>query len=96
MFFFFCLIVYSNLSSDEEYQFIQRSTVPTLHFQKSLPRLPIPKLEDTCSRYLLALKPLLTNDQFEKTEHIVRKFQNDGISLNTELQTIDHYTPQFY
>lgn len=39
------------------YQYIQESLLPTDHFQLSLPRLPIPKLEDTCVRYLRAQKP---------------------------------------
>ncbi|CAF96029.1 unnamed protein product, partial [Tetraodon nigroviridis] len=34
--------------------YLQRSLVPTMHYQKSLPRLPIPKLEDTMKRFLAA------------------------------------------
>ncbi|KAB1268297.1 Carnitine O-palmitoyltransferase 2; mitochondrial [Camelus dromedarius] len=45
-------------------QYLQRSIVPTMHYQDSLPRLPIPKLEDTIRRYLSAQKPLLDDDQF--------------------------------
>ncbi|KAK2546907.1 Carnitine O-palmitoyltransferase 2 [Acropora cervicornis] len=41
----------------------------------SLPRLPIPKLEDTCRRYLDAQKPLLTPEQYEQTKQVVEKFQ---------------------
>ncbi|VDO21531.1 unnamed protein product, partial [Heligmosomoides polygyrus] len=39
----------SSLAGDD-YQFLQRSVIPTYHFQKSLRRLPIPKLSDTCNR----------------------------------------------
>ena len=39
------------------------------------PRLPIPKLEDTCNRYLDAQKPLLTPEQYEETKCLVEKFQ---------------------
>lgn len=33
-------------------------TGKTFSLQSKLPRLPIPKLEDTCRRYLESLKPL--------------------------------------
>lgn len=45
-------------------QYLQRSIVPTMHYQDSLPRLPVPKLEDTLRRYLSAQKPLLDDAQF--------------------------------
>jgi len=35
------------------------STIPTYHFQASLPRLPIPKLQDTLDKVRRALFPLL-------------------------------------
>lgn len=57
-----------------------------MHFQPSLPRLPIPKLEDTCRRYLNAQKPLLRDDQMQKTQAIVEKFlKEDGATLHAEL-----------
>lgn len=57
-----------------------------MHFQPSLPHLPIPKLEETCKRYLNAQKPLLTDEQFEKTSSCVNEFLNkDGIDLNKKL-----------
>lgn len=57
-----------------------------MHFQPSLPRLPIPKLEDTCRRYLNAQKPLLSKEQLEKTEKYVNEFlTKDGIRLHKEL-----------
>ncbi|CAG01600.1 unnamed protein product [Tetraodon nigroviridis] len=52
----------SKRSSSDDY--LQRSLVPTMHYQKSLPRLPIPKLEDTMRRFLAAQRPLLSDDQF--------------------------------
>lgn len=65
-----------------EYQFMQMSKVPTLHFQASLPRLPIPKLEDSCRRYLNAQKPLLNQKEFQNTSSCVSKFlTSEGQSL---------------
>ena len=66
----------------DKYQFLHRSPVHTLKFQKSLPRLPIPKLEDTCKRYLDSQKAITDNpDVFNKTVAIVSNFmKNEGVS----------------
>ena len=64
----------------EEFNYLQNSIIPTLHFQKSLTKLKIPKLEDTINRYLSALKPLLDENEFKKAEKIARNFQaNEGV-----------------
>ena len=61
-----------------------------MHFQPSLPRLPIPKLEDTCRRYLNAQKPLLNSEQFKTTQAIVDEFvKGDGLKLHSELVRFD-------
>ena len=71
---------------DEEYQYIKRSKTPTMHFQRSLPRLPIPKLTDTCARYLNAQTPLLSKEQLEKTMAYVDEFlSKDGCALHEQL-----------
>jgi hypothetical protein len=46
------------------------------HYQKSLPRLPIPKLEDTCTRYLAALEPISSELEYKKSEKLVNEFLN--------------------
>ncbi|KYN06143.1 Carnitine O-palmitoyltransferase 2, mitochondrial, partial [Cyphomyrmex costatus] len=70
------------LNDTTEYQFMQMSKVPTLHFQASLPRLPIPKLEDSCRRYLNAQKPLLSQKELQNTSSYVSKFlTSEGQSL---------------
>lgn len=72
----------STKSINNDYQYLQRSKVPTLHFQKSLPRLPIPKLNDTCAKYLAAQKPLLSPEEFEQTKHNVKRFNySEGLVL---------------
>lgn len=76
---------YSSSTEDDQY-LVPKTIVHTYHFQDSLPRLPVPKLEDTCRRYLDAQKPLLTPEQYEETKCLVEKFQKqDGPGLNTEL-----------
>lgn len=69
-----------------DYQYIQTSKVPTLHFQPSLPRLPIPKLEDTCQRYISAQKPLLEDKELQNTLTYVSRFlKNEGQTLQKQL-----------
>ncbi|XP_067935231.1 carnitine O-palmitoyltransferase 2, mitochondrial-like [Watersipora subatra] len=65
--------------------YLQRSVIPTDHFQQSLPRLPIPKLEDTCSRYLESQKALLSPDVFAQTKNRVDEFQS---GVGKDLQEI--------
>lgn len=75
-----------SLYDTSEYQYLQISKVPTLHFQASLPRLPIPKLEDTCRRYLNAQKPLLNDKELQYTSSCISKFlANEGQSLQKQL-----------
>ncbi|XP_043941382.1 carnitine O-palmitoyltransferase 2, mitochondrial isoform X1 [Protopterus annectens] len=71
-----CLKTYSTNEND----YLHKSIVPTMHYQKSLPRLPIPKLEDTIRRYLAAQRPLLDDDQYRKTEQLAQSFEK-GIAL---------------
>lgn len=69
--------------SSENDPYLHRSRVPTLHFQKSLPRLPIPALEKTCRRYLDALAPISTKEALDKTNLLVDEFQKGaGKELN--------------
>jgi carnitine O-palmitoyltransferase 2 len=60
---------------NEKYNFLQNSIIPTLHFQKSLTKLKIPKLEDTFNRYLTALKPILSEDEWKQAEKTTRHFE---------------------
>lgn len=58
-----------------------------MHFQRSLPRLPIPELKLTCERYLKAQKPLLSTNDYLKTKDIVNNFEhNDGKMLQDMLK----------
>lgn len=72
-------------------RYIQQSFVPTLHFQPSLPRLPIPDLCKTGERYLRAQKPLLNSEQYEQTKLYVNKFiETEGIDLQKALRHEDN------
>lgn len=66
------VLLYSR--GDNESDYLHKSVIPTMHFQKSLPRLAIPKLEDTIERYLTSQKPLLDSEQYMKTKDIAENF----------------------
>jgi carnitine O-palmitoyltransferase 2 len=86
--------LHRHVSSDskrkhDDYNYLKRSILSTDHFQYSLPRLPIPKLELTCERYLAAVKPILNDNEkaFEQTRQIVDDFRaGDGKRLDAELR----------
>lgn len=48
----------------------------TFMFQSQLPKLQVPPLEDTLSRYLLAVQPLLSPEEFLRTNAVVEKVSN--------------------
>ncbi|XP_043555251.1 carnitine O-palmitoyltransferase 2, mitochondrial [Chiloscyllium plagiosum] len=77
-------------TSSSELDYLHKSIVPTDHFQRSLPRLPIPKLQDTMQRYLTAQKPLLDNDQYKRTKQLAEDFEKGiGKQLHEELVAQD-------
>ncbi|GAB1743411.1 hypothetical protein NU219Hw_g9246t1 [Hortaea werneckii] len=58
---------------------------PMLRYEASLPRLPVPTLEETAQRYLKSLHPLLSETEFNASKTAVEKFVAPG-SLAHELQ----------
>ena len=56
-----------------------------LRFEDSLPRLPVPTLEETAKRYLKSVHPLLNQDEFAYTKKVVEDFVKPG-SIGPELQ----------
>lgn len=56
-----------------------------LRFEDSLPRLPVPTLEETSKRYLRSVHPLLSAAEYETTKKAVESFVAPG-SLGEELQ----------
>jgi carnitine O-acetyltransferase len=49
-----------------------------LRFEDSLPRLPVPTLEETAKRYLKSVHPLLSKPEFEATAKAVNEFVAPG------------------
>ena len=56
-----------------------------LRFEESLPRLPVPTLEETSKRYLKSVHPLLNQSEFATTKKAVEDFIKPG-SIGKELQ----------
>lgn len=67
-----------------------------MKFQKSLMRLPIPKLEETVERYITALKPIISDTkQYEETVKIAQEFKNGpGKDLHEKLVKKDKNNKQ--
>lgn len=77
-------------SDSDSYQYLQRSKLPTMYFQKSLPRLPIPLTEKTCQRFLEAVQPITSAAEFAETQQVVGEFKSiDGPELNAMLKLKD-------
>ncbi|EUC41801.1 hypothetical protein COCMIDRAFT_8514 [Bipolaris oryzae ATCC 44560] len=49
-----------------------------LRFEESLPRLPVPTLEETAKRYLKSVHPLLSKTEYEATTKAVNEFVAPG------------------
>ena len=62
------------------------STIPTMHFQKSMPKLPVPDLEKTTARFKDAVQPLLSENDFLEFSSVIDTFEkNDGARLHKKL-----------
>ncbi|EJD50699.1 acyltransferase ChoActase/COT/CPT [Auricularia subglabra TFB-10046 SS5] len=60
------------------------SVGPMLRFERALPRLPVPTLSSTTSKYLETVRPHLKPDEYQRTERIVQQFA--ASPLAAELQ----------
>ncbi|CAL1270555.1 unnamed protein product [Larinioides sclopetarius] len=55
--------------------------------QKSLPRLPVPPLHPSLEKYLLSVRPLLTEEEYQNTVKVVKDFGAPG-GLGVKLHTM--------
>ncbi|KAI9014355.1 acyltransferase ChoActase/COT/CPT [Phycomyces nitens] len=51
---------------------------PMLRYQKNLPKLPVPALHNTLQKYLQSVRPLLSDEDFQKTQTAVNEFEAPG------------------
>jgi carnitine O-acetyltransferase len=56
-----------------------------LRFQESLPKLPVPTLQETADRYIKSVHPLLSKQEYEHTKGVVADFIRPG-GVGEELQ----------
>ena len=67
-----------------------------------LPKLPVPKLEDTCKRYLAALEGLQDEEEHAKTKAVVQEFltSGEGAKWQRKLERydagVDSYIEEFW
>ncbi|MEE6505561.1 hypothetical protein FKM82_005560 [Ascaphus truei] len=50
-----------------------------LTHQEGLPHLPVPPLQQTLERYMLALKPLVSQEEWNHTKQLVEDFRESGV-----------------
>ncbi|XP_074904650.1 peroxisomal carnitine O-octanoyltransferase isoform X1 [Buteo buteo] len=69
-----------------EKQVLESSEERTFQYQDSLPSLPVPPLDESLSKYLDAVKPFLNQEEYQRTEDIVKKFESGiGKELHQKL-----------
>ncbi|NXA67778.1 OCTC octanoyltransferase, partial [Mohoua ochrocephala] len=69
-----------------EKQVLESSEERTFQYQDSLPSLPVPPLDESLSKYLDAVKPFLNEEEYQRTEDIVKNFENGiGKELHQKL-----------
>lgn len=66
--------------------FLSDSEEKTFQYDKTLPSLPVPALDETLAKYLKSVKPFLTDEEFAETQKTVKDFQNGiGKELHQKL-----------
>ena len=69
---------------------LHTSRIPTMHFQDSLPKLPLPKLEDTMQRMLDSMEPITTAEEYAEAEKLAAEFAaGEGVALHELLDARD-------
>ena len=65
---------------------LHESRIPTDHFQDSLPKMPVPALSDTLSKFLYFAEPLVSDDEHLLARRGVSAFAGaEGPALQAEL-----------
>ena len=65
------------------------SAPPMLRYQASLPKLPVPTLESTCTKYLETVQPLLTPDEYSQTKAAITSFLSSPLAAELQKRLKD-------
>ena len=68
-------------------ELLHHSRIPTMHFQDSLPKLPIPPLADSLERFLYFAKPLISAAEYREAEHAAYVFDR-GVGQDLQQKLI--------
>uniref|UniRef100_A0A8D0HQR9 Peroxisomal carnitine O-octanoyltransferase n=2 Tax=Sphenodon punctatus TaxID=8508 RepID=A0A8D0HQR9_SPHPU len=71
-----------------ENQVTESSEERTFQYQSSLPSLPVPALDESLKKYLDAVKPFLNQEEYQRTESIIKKFE-DGIGKKLQQKLLE-------
>ena len=78
------------LSTSPGLEVLHRSRIPTFHFQDSLPKLPIPALEDTLANFLYAAEPVTSAAELAEARTLADEFlAGEGRELQEALKARD-------
>ena len=69
-------------------ELLHSSRIPTLHFQDSLPKLPVPTLKATLGRLLTSAEPLVSAAELAETHRLVADFEYGGAGERLQAQLI--------
>jgi hypothetical protein len=71
---------------------------PTFSLQSTLPRLPVPSLQDSLSLYLSSIRPFQTPTEHENSKAVIEDFRTSCLaeSLQQRLIDIDRRSPQHW
>lgn len=61
----------------------------TFQYDEDLPNLPVPPLQQTLDRYLYWVRPHVTDEEFETTKDLVRKFES-GVGKELQEMLLAH------
>ena len=74
-----------------------------LKYQSSLPKLPVPPLQQSLKKYLKAVLPLVSDAEFKRTHQVVEEFgMKNGIgerlqkALEDRAKTHDNWVSNYY
>ena len=77
-------------SAYDPHALLHSSRIPTSHFQDSLPKLGVPKLEDTLKRFLYSAEPVVSAEALAEATALAAEFgKGEGAALQARLVAAD-------